>query len=273
MLRHSTSDFIISFSYINIRIQTQALLTKGERRQTNTSGIWFFVANLLHSPSILDILSEEILLLTHSLTDTTELKLDRVAGTPCFSLGLMMPQMFQSRDGEKYRTKYSGYKKIKITILCQDYTRLISCHSKLLCTITIISRKAPVKSPWSSTAPAIVSKEEISDSIKKWALGKKKSHTQSTYTAGVCLDKERQRWWGLACITFITSLTLLCSDLGSNSTFICYLKLIQKPQPGREYTRLHHKLTSNLLTKENNGNFKNLYKKEFSQLPSPLQNR
>lgn len=76
MLHHSTSDFLIPFSYINIRIQTPPLLTKGEGRQTLLAFdfSFFCLANLLHPPLILDILSEEMLLLTHSSTDTTELK-------------------------------------------------------------------------------------------------------------------------------------------------------------------------------------------------------
>jgi len=79
---------------------------------------FFFLANLLHPPSILAVLSEGMLLLTHSSADTKGP--ERAAGTPRFSLGLTTPQKFQSTDGEKYRTKYSGYKKIKTTVLCQD---------------------------------------------------------------------------------------------------------------------------------------------------------
>lgn len=108
---------------------------------------------------------------------------------------------------------------------------------------------------------------------KEMAPKKKKNTTHSTYTVCVCLDKERQRRWSLACVTFITSLTLICSELGSDSTFICYPKLVRKPQPSQEYTWLHHKPTSNLLAKESNGNFKNLQRNEFSYLPSSLQNR
>lgn len=84
MLHHSTSDFLIPFSYINIRIQTPPLLTKGEGRQTLLAFDFFlfFLVNVLHSPLILDILSEELLLLIHSSTDTTELK--HVVGTLLF---------------------------------------------------------------------------------------------------------------------------------------------------------------------------------------------
>lgn len=131
MLRHSTSDFLIPFSYINIRIQTPPLLTKGEGRQTLLAfDFSFFFANLLHPPLILDILSEEMLLLTHSSIDTTELK--HVAGTLCFSLTVL--KMFQSRDGEKYRTKYRGYQKIKITVLCQNHaTDFLSQQTYMYC--------------------------------------------------------------------------------------------------------------------------------------------
>lgn len=133
MLRHSTSDFLIPFSYINIRIQTSPLLTKGEGRQTLLAfDFSFFFANLLHPPLILDILSEEMLLLTHSSIDTTELK--HVAGTLCFSLSLTVLKMFQRRDGEKYRTKYRGYQKVKITVLCQHYaTDFLSQQTYMYC--------------------------------------------------------------------------------------------------------------------------------------------
>lgn len=143
MLHHSTSDFLIPFNYINIRIQTPPLLTEGEGRQTLLAFDFFFLVNVPHSPLILDILSEELLLLTHSSTDTTEL--EHVVGTLCFFLSLTMLKMFQSRDGEKCRTKYRGYRKIKLLSSIRT-TQLISCRSKFMCSAMSISRKAPTRS-------------------------------------------------------------------------------------------------------------------------------
>lgn len=67
----------------------------------------FFLANLLHPPSVLDTLSKEMLLLTHSSSDTTELKSERAA----LLQGLMMPQTFQRRYSEN-----TGQN----TVLCPD---------------------------------------------------------------------------------------------------------------------------------------------------------
>lgn len=43
VLHYSTSDFLIPFSYINIRIQTPPLLTKGEGRKHFWHLIYFFL--------------------------------------------------------------------------------------------------------------------------------------------------------------------------------------------------------------------------------------
>lgn len=75
----------------------------------------------------------------------------------------------------------------------------------------------------------------------------------------------------MACITFMTPLTVICSELGSNSTFVDYLKLTEKPQPSREYACRHYKPTSNQFQKENNGNFKESIQKRvfIAPLPTP----
>lgn len=53
-----------------------------------------------------------------------------------------MLKMFQSRDGGKCKTKYRGYKKIKITVLFRT-SHPIFYPSKLACSGMNISKKLP----------------------------------------------------------------------------------------------------------------------------------
>lgn len=174
---HSTSDFI-SFSNVSRGLHTWAALMRGDSKcfRHLISYISFFF-NLICFLLPLLLPFKYSFCRDAAACSSLHVHHGSGAGTCCFLTGCWNLRATQSRDGKKYRTKYSQSEDNNCSVPGLSTTYFLSQQNYVLC--YIISRKtAPAKSSWSSPALATASREEIND-IGRNGLQKA---TRSTHT-------------------------------------------------------------------------------------------